>query len=166
MPLKQRPYQAADRDACVELFRSNVPRFFRDHELGDFTSFIDAFECPYFVVVSDEEIIGCGGYGVETGSETASLCWGMIRRENHGMRIGAYLLFFRLRQIATSTNAKFVRLRTSQHTEGFFRRYGFSIESVETDGFAPGLDDVEMRIELTDINRAAIDRHARSTNVS
>ena len=166
MTLRHRPYTASDRDACVEVFRSNVPKFFRDHELEEFTDFIDAFECPYFVVLSDDEIIGCGGFGIEADSETASLCWGMVQQEHHGKRIGAYLLFFRLHEIATSTDAKFVRLRTSQHTEGFFRRYGFSIESTEPDGFAPGLDDVEMRIELTDANCEVIGRFARSAFVS
>ena len=162
MALQHRPYRSSDRDACIEIFCSNVPRFFRDRELEDFTSFIDAFECPYFVVFSGEEIIGCGGFGMEADCETASLCWGMVRREHHGKRIGAYLLFFRLHEVATTTDARFVRLRTSQHTEGVLRRYGFSTESTEPDGFAPGLDDVEMKIELTDANRAEIDQHARS----
>lgn len=162
MALQHRPYRSSDRDACIEIFRSNAPQFFRDDELEDFLGFIDAFECPYFVVFSGEEIIGCGGFGIEPDCETASLCWGMVRREHHGKRIGAYLLFVRLHEVATTTDARFVRLGTSQHTEGFFRRYGFSIESTEPDGIALGLDDVEMRIELTNASRAEIDKLARS----
>ncbi len=159
-----RPYTPSDRDACIALFRSNVPRFFRDHELQAFTDFIDSLECRYFVVLDGDdggEIVGCGGFGLQAGSDCADLCWGMVRRDCQGKRIGAYLLLVRLHAILTSTNAQSVRLGTSQYTEGFFRRYGFEIQSAQRDGIALGLDDVEMKLTLTAENRASIEREHR-----
>jgi N-acetylglutamate synthase-like GNAT family acetyltransferase len=161
MTLQYRPYRASDRGACIAIFRTNVPRFFRDHELEDFADFIDSSGCEYFVVLAGGEIAGCGGFGLRDGGDAADLCWGMVHREQQGKRIGAYLLLARLRAVATTTEAKYVRLRTSQHTEGFFRRYGFEIQSSKPDGIALGLDDVEMKLDLTDANRASIERYWR-----
>lgn len=161
MTLTHRTYSASDRQACVAIFQSNVPRFFRDHELASFTDFVDTSDCPYFVVHGGREIVGCGGFGLRDGSHTADLCWGMVHKERQGKRIGAYLLFARLQAIANTTDAKHVRLGTSQHTEGFFRRYGFETQSHRPDGIDTGLDDVEMRIELSAENRAFIDRNWR-----
>jgi hypothetical protein len=138
-----------------------VPRFFRGHELVDFEEFIDSSGCPYFVVLSNEDVVGCGGYGLRPGSDAADLCWGMVFGEHHGKGIGGFLLLARLHAIATTTEARRIRLATSQLTEGFFRRYGFRMQSRKPDGIALGLDDIEMRIELTDVNRAAIEHRWR-----
>ena len=40
------------------------------------------------------------------------------------------------------------RLDTSQHTRGFFERWGFTAASVTPNGYGPGLDRIEMRITL------------------
>jgi predicted GNAT family N-acyltransferase len=161
MTLQHRLYRASDRDDCISIFRSNVPQFFRDHELTDFTEFLDASDRSYFVVYAGKQIVGCGGFGLRSGSDTADLCWGMVHRGQQGKRIGAYLLLARLNDIITTTDAKQVRLGTSQHTDGFFQRYGFQIQSTKADGIAAGLDDVEMRIDLTDTNRESIARNWR-----
>lgn len=60
--------------------------------------------------------------------------------------------------MATTTEVKAVRLGTSQQTEGFYRRYGFESQSNKPGGIAPGLDEVEMILELTDENRTSIER--------
>jgi len=153
-----RAYSPADRSACIGIFRSNVPRFFRDHELAGYLEFIDGSGCPYFVVRSDARIVACGGFGLRPGSDAADLCWGMVDREQQGKRIGRFLLLARLHAIVTTTHARYVRLGTSQLTDGFFRRHGFQIQTRKSDGFAAGLDEVEMRMELTTANRAAIER--------
>lgn len=158
MSLHYRPYRVQDRGRCVAIFQTNEPYYFRDHELKEFTDFLDSCSSDYFVILYEGELIGCGGFGIASGSDVADLCWGMVDREQHGKRIGAYLLLTRLHAIATSTEAKFVRLATCQHTEGFFHRYGFETQSILPDGFALGLDQVEMRIELTSANRASIQR--------
>lgn len=157
MTLHIRAYGPSDRDACIGIFRSNVPQFFLDHELDRYLEFIDSSGCQYYVVMSGSRIVGCGGFGIRSGSDTADLCWGMVEREQHGKRIGEYLLLARLHAVVTSTSARYVRLATSQHTDGFFQRYGFRVQERKPDGIAAGLDEVEMRMELTDENRARIE---------
>jgi ribosomal protein S18 acetylase RimI-like enzyme len=147
-PPHDRPYQVTDRDACLSLFESNVPRFFHADERQDFIECLDASENTCFVVCDGCVVLGFGGFTLSDGGETANLCWGMVRRDQHGKGLGALLLRARLQTIATNTPARFVRLATSQHTADFYRRHGFEVQSVEKDGFAPGLDAVEMRLML------------------
>lgn len=142
-----RPYRASDRPACIDLFGTNVPRFFHEDERQDFARFLDTEARHYLVVLEGDHILGCGGFGLGDEGRTASLCWGMVRSDRQGQGIGAQLLLARLEAIAT-TSATHVRLATSQHTAGFYQRYGFVVRSIQPDGFAPGLDAVEMRLSL------------------
>lgn len=158
MRLSHRPCTAGDRQVCLDIFHSNVPDFFRDHELASLTDFLDSSGCPYFVVLLGTEVVGCGGFGLRVESRTADLCWGMVHRERHRKRIGAYLLCVRLLSIAETTEAMRVRLETSQHTEGFFHRFGFETQAVKPDGIDAGLDEVEMQLDLTHENISSIKR--------
>jgi len=161
MNLHFRDYTPGDSAACVSIFRSNVPTYFRDHELSGFLDFLDSPPCPYSVILTDGQVIACGGFGLHPGSDTADLCWGMVHADHHRRRVGTFLLFARLHAIVTTTVARSVRLGTSQLTDPFFERYGFTAQSRKTDGIAPGLDAVEMRLELTEERRAAVERQWR-----
>lgn len=144
-----RPYLPADRRQCLEVFSSNVPRYFRDHERSEFETFIDSSGCPYFVLASPEGIVGCGGYGLREAGAPADLCWGMVAAAHHRSRLGEFLLLGRLEAIVRDQVAASVRLVTSQHTDGFFRRYGFEVRGRVVDGYGPGLDKVSMDLALT-----------------
>ena len=145
-----REYSPADRDKCLRVFRSNMPRFFRDHEQPVFEAFIDSGECPYFVIDQAGMIVGCGGYGVRTGSDHADLCWGMVDQSRHGQRLGEFLLLLRLSEIIRDPKIKAVRLGTSQLTDGFYQRYGFAVCERTANAIAEGLDEVEMLLDLTE----------------
>lgn len=41
-----------------------------------------------------------------------------------------------------------VKLNTSQHTQGFYARFGFETEAVTPDGYAPGIDRWDMVLTL------------------
>lgn len=146
--MTHRPYRAADRPACIRIFGTNVPRFFHEDERQDFARFLDTEARHYLVVLEGDDVLGCGGFSLGDQGRTASLCWGMVRSDRHGQGIGVQLLQARLQAVAT-TPATQVRLATSQHTAGFYQRYGFVVRSVRPDGFAPGLDAVEMRLSLS-----------------
>lgn len=162
MKLAFRRYLPEDRGGCIRIFRSNVPTFFRERERRDFETFVDSSGCPYFVVERLDEIVGCGGYGVRDGSAPADLCWGMIASDSHGNHFGEYLLLARLNEIVNREDVRAVHLATSQYTEGFFQRYGFTIHSWEPNGIDDGLDDVKMRLRLTkDTKRRIADRWRR-----
>ncbi|WP_218022956.1 hypothetical protein, partial [Calidithermus terrae] len=76
MSLVFRPYHPHDREACLAVFRSNVPRFFAPHEEREFAGFLDELPCTYFVLEAAGEVLGCGGYYVAAGRGEGGLCWG------------------------------------------------------------------------------------------
>ena len=80
----------------------------------------------------------------------------MVHQDAHGIGLGDALMVYRLMAVV-QTPARQVRLETTQHTENFFRRYGFSVAGRTKDGYKPGLDKVEMRARLDDVFRKLIE---------
>lgn len=141
-----RPYTQSDHTACLGLFDSNTPRYFAPEERRDFESFLDRTDATMLVLeTAAGELIGCGGYDIRDGGEEGALAWGMIARDWHRRGAGGTLLRARLSALQTA-GATEVTLRTSQHSRGFFEREGFTEIGVVQDGFAPGIDMVELRL--------------------
>lgn len=130
------------------MFDSNVPDDFRVEERGEFAAFLDGLPGPYWVVEERDRVVGCGGVAVEADGETASLCWGMVMRDRQGEGLGRWLLEERLAWAARERGVRRVAVHTSQRTRGFFERSGFRVVRVAPDGIAPGLDAVDMVLEM------------------
>ena len=147
-PISVRDYVAADRDACLRLFGGNVPDFFAEVERPEYCDFLDALPGPYFVVEDEQHrVIACGGYAIEPDTGRADLCWGMVKRELQGRGIGRFLLQERLRRMLRAPEVTAVHLDTSQRTRGYYERIGFRVLRVTPNGYAPGLDRCDMRLE-------------------
>jgi ribosomal protein S18 acetylase RimI-like enzyme len=138
-----RPYSPADRDGCLAVFDSNTPQYFKAHERADFEKFLDRPDCSYLVMEHDGAICGCGGYSV-ADDKAARLVWGMVRRDLQRQGLGRFLLMYRLRELTKTSGVEMVSLDTSQHTAPFFERQGFKIMRIAKNGYADGLDRVEM----------------------
>lgn len=147
--LDVREYRPTDLDGCVEVLESNVPEFFRDHERSEYREFLADLPGPY-LVVSDgrDRIVACGGYAASTRA-VVDLCWGMVRRDLHGQGLGRMLTKARLDRALADPSVESVALSTSQLTTGFYERLGFRIVEVRPDGYGPGLDRCDMRLDLT-----------------
>lgn len=143
-----RTYTPADRDACLALFDSNAPRFFDPSERAGFEGFLDEMRWPYQVIARDGAIVACGGHAVEPDGRTVSLCWGMVEQGLHGQGLGRLLTEARLAAARAEPGVTSVRLDTGRHTTGFYERFGFGIERVVRDGYAPGSDRFDMRLML------------------
>ena len=150
-----RPYERRDRDACLEILRTNTPEFFLPSDLGDFAGFLDRGPGPYFVLEEGGAVVACGGWFQEDG-ETAGLSWGMVVRSRQGKGLGKRLLHFRLAAIASATGASRVILQTIPEVEGFFRGAGFEVTAVEPGAYGGVFDRVRMERALTrDAGRAS-----------
>jgi predicted GNAT family N-acyltransferase len=147
-----RPYALADRDACMAILRSNMPRYIAPEEETDFIRFLDMLprdDVPYLVVEdADAAVIACGGLAIEADKTTASLCWGLVAATHHGRRIGHLMLTERLGMARAHQGITRIELQTSQHTQGFFEKYGFVAGEVVKDGYGPGIDRVDMALTL------------------
>jgi predicted GNAT family N-acyltransferase len=144
-----RQYAEDDLAACLAVFDSNVPKFYDVSERAGFEEFLAGNPWPYVVLEHAGEIVGCGGWAPEEGGALISMTWGMVRRSLHGNGLGRFLLMYRVREAAKTPGVERVRLSTSQHTAEFFRKQGFKVTEVEKDGFAPGIDRIEMVMKLS-----------------
>lgn len=144
-----RPYTPADRDACLAVFDSNTPDFFKAHDRHDLVNFLESSNCPYFVMEHEGAVVGCGGYFITDDRVRARLVWGMVQRDWHRQGLGRFLLLFRLRGITKVGGVQTVAVDASQHSAAFFESQGFKVARVVRDGDASSSDRVEMTMKLT-----------------
>ncbi len=149
-----RSYQSKDKEKCLELFRSNLPKFFASYEEAEFTNFLDENRDNYFVLERDDMLIGCGGYGIK--GTTAYLVWGMVHNTQHGTGVGKRLLLERLGLITRHREIREIVVDTSQHTYGFFEKLGFSVTKVTTNGYGENLHRYDMKLSLDEGSRELV----------
>lgn len=139
-----------DYDDCLAIFDSNVPKFFAADERPKFVSFLQTMPGPFIVLAdSVDQIVGGGGYAVREGTGVADLLWGMIRTDLHGLGLGRVLAKYRIDRIHRDATVSRVVLETSHHTVGFYEGLGFTLAGVVADGYGPGLDRCEMRLDIS-----------------
>lgn len=145
--MKLRSYRTDDLDAVIDIFRSNIPKYFGPNEEPGLRDFLTKFADDYFVAEIDEQIIGAGGLALND-DQTVSLCWGMIRSDLIGNGLGRRLTEFRIQAAHKSYGNLPLVISTSQHTQGFYEKFGFRLVEHEPNGFGPGIDICKMRLEF------------------
>ncbi len=144
-----RRYRDTDRAGCLAVMRTNVPRYFLQREVNGFGEWLANRTSPYFVVERDgDRIVGCGGYRIDQASGVAHLVWGMIASDIHRRGLGSLLFAKRLDEIRGQSGVHEVWVDTSQHSQGFFERLGFVVQSKSANGHGDGIDSVRMRLAL------------------
>lgn len=142
-----RPYSPADLEMVISIFRSNIPKYFGPSEEPGLRNFLaDARSHDYFVGELDGEIVASGGIAANE-DKTVSLCWGMVRGNLIGTGLGRELTEFRIRKALEKYPQVPIVISTSQHTQGFYERFGFRLTRHEPNGFGPGIDICEMRLD-------------------
>ena len=138
-----RPYRDSDHATVLGIFKSNTPDYFAPSEAHEFRSFLSAPNSEFVLVAMvGTDVVGFGAAYCRSAIE-GGLAWGMVHRDWHGRGVGRALLEARI-ALLWSHEVEQVRVRTSQHSAGFFARAGFSVVEVEAEGFAPGIDQVTM----------------------
>ncbi|RYE24894.1 MAG: GNAT family N-acetyltransferase [Sphingobacteriales bacterium] len=148
-----RSYTPADRQRCMEIFESNVPKYFTLPEREQFEfwlnwqdkgvhAYLDSIAELYYVIEDNYEIVGCGGLGVDRVH--AILAWGMVDNKYHGKGYGRALLEYRLNIWSEQYSNYPMILDTSQYTYTFFEQYGFKITKITDHGYTEGLHRYDM----------------------
>ena len=140
-----REYRPSDLEGVVRVFRSNIPKYFGPEEESGLRSYLGEFPYDYFVVGIGDQIVGSGGFALNSDEDTVSLCWGMIRSDHLGTGLGKKLTEYRIVRIRERFPDKPIVISTSQHTQGFYEKFGFVLTRHQPDGFGPGIDICEMR---------------------
>lgn len=130
----------------IAIFRSNIPKYFGPDEEPGLRDFLNKYYEHYFVCEQDSEILGAGGVALND-NDTISLCWGMIRSDHIGTGLGRRLTQFRIETARSNYGNAPIVIRTSQHTSGFYEKFGFRLLTLEKDGFGAGIDSCKMRLD-------------------
>lgn len=154
-----RAYRDSDKDSCMEIFKTNVPKYFTLEEVDEFERFLAKLNAPqttdnppYYVMELENTLIGCGGFGEKNGIDgTASITfvWGMIHRDYHKQRFGEQLLQFRLAEIPVHFPNKPIILDTTQFSYTFFEKYGFRTVKLTENGYGEGMHRYDMVLDTS-----------------
>ncbi len=145
--MKLRNYSPDDLESVVEVYRSNIPKYFGPGEEPGLRDFLAEFAEDYYVAELDSRIVGAGGIALNE-DQTVSLCWGMIHKDHLGTGLGKQLTSFRIERSLEKFGNLPMATSTSQHTQGFYEKFGFVLTEHTPDGFGPGIDICKMRLEI------------------
>ncbi len=144
-----RQYTSEDIEAVVAVFRSNIPKYFGPVEEPGLREFLStARSDEYFVFEIGDNVVGSGGIALNS-DDTVSLCWGMICKEHLGTGLGRRMTQFRIDLSREKYPGVPMVISTSQHTRGFYEKFGFRLIERFPDGFGPGIDTCTMRLDLS-----------------
>lgn len=140
-------YNSDHVESVVQIFRSNIPKFFRPGEETGLRDFLRDLSEDYYVVEIDGEIVGAGGIALNEDN-TVSLCWGMVRNDKLGTGLGKTLTEFRIERSREKFGDLPLVISTSQHTQGFYEKFGFRLIKHTPDGFGHGIDNCKMQLDF------------------
>ena len=138
-----RPYAVGDKQDCLDICDSSVPDFFDASERSLLSEFLDNPIGSYVVIEKDRAVIGSGGYRKEDRGQ-ARFTWGMVHRDHHGEGLGRLMAEHRIREIERSGTFTEAEIFTTPRVAPFFEKFGFKKIGFIKDGFAPGMDQVQM----------------------
>ena len=142
-----REHTSQDKDAALQCFRSNVPRFFSETDEAWFTSCLDEPDGPCFVVCYGGEVVGFGGYEVSEFYNSAVLVFGQIHADWHGKGLGALLLAHRIIHLkAHAQPTRYLVVDTTLKVAPFYVKHGFEIVAHWKQGYRDGADRVDLRL--------------------
>ncbi|MHB1278558.1 MAG: GNAT family N-acetyltransferase [Bacteroidia bacterium] len=154
-----RPYTYLDKSACLSAFISNVPVYFTQDEIALFEAFLDKFQhvpdgkledgTHYFVLLENERVLGCGGFGHHKDSDVIFMAWGLIHNDFHKKGFGEKLLKFRIDQIKKIHPGAPIGLDTTQYSYPFFEKFGFRTTKITNDYYEPGMHRYDMVLDIS-----------------
>lgn len=68
--VKIREYEITDKEAVMNLIRLNIPKYFAPEEEADLNHYLDQEREIYYVLLFEEQIIGCGGINFADNNTT------------------------------------------------------------------------------------------------
>jgi [ribosomal protein S18]-alanine N-acetyltransferase len=156
-----REYKPQDKQNCLQVFKSNCPKFFDKSELEMFDKWLDhqtdknsVYQSPtytnsekdayYVIELPEVGIIGCGGFYIVKDLNEARLAWGMIHSDYHRQGYGTALYNHRRDILKREWPNHVLTLGTSQHTYSFYQKMGLTVTATVKAGYGPDLDRYDM----------------------
>ena len=153
MSIVIKSYNQSYKQGCLAAFQSNIPIYFTPEEINDFSSFLEQRALPkegeiqstyYYVVLRNNEVVGCGGFGERERDGTVTLAWGLVHSTFHKQGFGKLLLKHRLSEAKNVYPSKTIYLDTTQHSYPFFEKFGFKTTKITNDFYMQGMHRYDM----------------------
>src|SRR5690554_2947306 len=77
--IKIREYNIKDKSKLIEILRLNIPKYFHESEIEDFSSYLENKIEKYFVSELNGEIVGSGGVNFEDNYKIGRISWDFIK---------------------------------------------------------------------------------------
>lgn len=139
------PYTKEHFQACISIFKSNVPKYFEPKEEADLKDWLNGNRLKYYYVgVFQNNVVCCGGFVIFHEEKKACFAWGMVHSDYHQQGFGKALANFRLKQLNELAPEYIHELNTAQYTYQFFEKFGFEVKSMQPDGWFKGWDKYHM----------------------
>ena len=80
----------------MELIRRNTPEYFAAEEEIDLSDYLDREIELYYVLVTNDRIVGCGGINFADDKTVGKISWDIIHPDYQGKSLGKQLLEYRI----------------------------------------------------------------------
>lgn len=140
-----REYREEDKGAILEILRLNTPAFFSASEEKDLIYYLDHEIEYYYVIETEGQVIGCGGFNLLNDLNVAKISWDILHPDYQGLSLGSFLLNYRIQKIRELDITKKITVRTSQLVYKFYEKNGFELINIVKNYWANGFDLYEMR---------------------
>lgn len=141
-----RPYQTSDHPKVIEIFQQNTPKFFALEEQTDLERFLERNGENYWLIEQEGVIAGCGGIVFSEDKRVGRIAWDFFSPNFQGQGLGRQLTSFRLAEIRKNRDVQKIIVRTSQLAHSFYAKFGFEVEKIEENYWAPGLHLYDMQM--------------------
>jgi GNAT superfamily N-acetyltransferase len=151
--IRFRTYRRDDENDCLAIFDANCPKFFAPNERAEYEAYLADVPASYEVCEVDGRVRG--GFGLANAGDGASVInWIMLSPEVQGMGIGSRVMDRAIRN-SRIRHSTLIRIATSPGAADFFARFGAVCRSTTKDGWGPGMDRVDMELEVPQSSRGA-----------
>lgn len=135
-----RNYRPEDREAVLELLRLNTPAYFAPSEEADLVYYLENESDHFYVMVSEDRPVGCGGINFSDDGATARISWDIFHPDLQGQGLGSRLTRFRIGRMSERESVHTLVVRTSQLAYTFYEKFGFETKEIVPDYWAKGYD--------------------------
>ncbi|MFY9310805.1 MAG: GNAT family N-acetyltransferase [Bacteroidia bacterium] len=139
-----RPFEVADKDALLAVFKMNVPDFFAPHEADEFEEYLKLYGSTYFTLKKENRIVGGVGYTIK-GHE-GSITWIFLDPSCSRSGMGKHAVEHCLSVLSSNKQVTAFVVRTSQLAYAFFEKFGYRVIYTEKDYWGKGLDLYQMEM--------------------
>ncbi len=136
-----------DYHAVLQLLRLNTPQYFAKEEEDDFALYLKGRKECYFVVLFQQNVVGCGGINFVENTTTARISWDIFHPDYQRKNLGSRLLYYRLDIIKGMNSIQKIQVRTSQLAYGFYEKHGFETFEIILDYWSKGIDLYNMKMK-------------------